>query len=429
MGKIDIGYFVCAASLGLTLLLPGCTSLQKREHYRVKHQYATSDPQFARTMDNLLGPGLTNGNKVTTLRNGAEIFPAMLMAIRGAKRSIDFETYIYWRGEVGRRFAEALAERARAGVAVHVILDWQGTQKMDRASMQLMKDAGVEVAKYNSLKPLQPGFWYRPMRINNRTHRKLLIVDGKIGFTGGVGIADEWDGHAQDPKHWRDNHYRIEGPVVGELQAAFLDNWLRTNGSVLHGNDYFPPLPAAGSYSAQTFKSSQRGGSESARLMYLMSISSASKSVRLANAYFVPDKLAIDTFLEAARRGVKIEIIVPGPHIDQKAVRAASRNSWPKLLEAGIRIYEYQPTMFHCKYMVIDDLWTSVGSSNFDSRSFRLNAEANLNVLNADFAAQQIRVFEKDKARSKEITLEMLKHRPIWDKLMNKAVTPLKSQL
>lgn len=424
MDKIDIRYLLCAA-----LLLSGCTSLQKREHYRVKHQYSTSDPQFERTMDNLLGPGLTNGNKVTTLRNGDEIFPAMLAAIHSAKRSIDFETYIYWRGDVGRRFAEALAERARAHVAVHVILDWQGTQKMDRDSLKLMEDAGVEVAKYNSLKPLQPGFWYRPMRINNRTHRKLLIVDGKIGFTGGVGIADEWDGHAQDPKHWRDNHYRIEGPVVGELQAAFLDNWLRTNGSVLHGNDYFPPLSAAGSYTAQTFKSSQRGGSESARLMYLMSISSASKSVRLANAYFVPDQLAIDTFLEAARRGVKIEIIVPGPHIDQKAVRAASRNSWPKLLEAGIRIYEYQPTMFHCKYMVVDDLWTSVGSSNFDSRSFRLNAEANLNVLNADFAAQQVRVFEKDKAQSKEITLDMLKRQPIWRKVLNKAVTPLKPEL
>jgi cardiolipin synthase len=310
-----------------------------------------------------------------------------------------------------------------------VILDWQGTQKMDRASLQLMKDAGVEVAKYNPMKPFQPAFWYRPTRINNRTHRKLLIVDGRVGFTGGVGIADEWDGNAQDPKHWRDNHYRIEGPVVGELQAAFLDNWLRTNGSVLHGNDYFPAQDASGSYKAQTFKSSQRGGSESARLMYLTSIASAAKNVRLANAYFVPDKLAIDTFLDAAKRGVKIEIIVPGPHIDQQAVRKASRNVWPQLLKAGIRIYEYQPTMFHCKYMIVDDLWVSVGSSNFDSRSFRLNAEANLNVLNADFAAKQIRVFEQDKTNSKEITLEMLRHQPLWDKVLNKAVTPLKPQL
>jgi cardiolipin synthase len=244
-----------------------------------------------------------------------------------------------------------------------------------------------------------------------------------------VGIADEWDGHAQDSKHWRDNHYRVEGPVVAELQSAFLDNWLRTNGSVLHGNTYFPPLASVGSYKAQAFKSSSKGGSESARLMYLMSISSASKSVRLANAYFVPDNLAIDTFIEAAKRGVKIEIIVPGRHIDQQAVRKASRNLWPKLLEAGIRIYEYQPTMFHCKYMIVDDLWVSVGSSNFDSRSFKLNAEANLNVLNPSFAEKQIHLFAQDKANAKEITLEMLKHQPIWDKVLNKAVTPLKPEL
>lgn len=415
--------------LAAALALGSCAMPFKREHYQVKHQYRTSDPQFERTMNNLLGPDLRSGNEVITLRNGEEIFPAMLKAIRGARKSIDFETYIYWRGNVGRAFAEALAERARNHVAVHVILDWQGTRKLDHTSLQLMKDAGVEIAQYNPLAWYRPNFWYRPMRINNRTHRKLLIVDGKVGFTGGVGIADEWDGEAQDPKHWRDNHYRVEGPVVAELQAAFLDNWLRVNGKVLHGDDYFPPLAAAGPYKAQTFKSSPRGGSESARLMYLMSISSAAKSVRLANAYFVPDKLAIDTFVEAAHRGVKIEIIVPGRHIDMETVRKVSHNKWPKLLEAGIRIFEYQPTMFHCKYMIVDDVWVSVGSSNFDPRSFRLNAEANLNVLNPDFAAQQTRVFEQDKARSKEITLEMLKHQPIWDKVLNKAVIPLTPQL
>jgi cardiolipin synthase len=256
-----------------------------------------------------------------------------------------------------------------------------------------------------------------------------LIVDGKIGFTGGVGIADEWDGHAQDAKHWRDNHYRVEGPVVAELQSAFLDNWMRTNGSVLHGKEYFPVLASEGPYKAQTFKSSPKGGSESARLMYLLSLSSASKSVLMANAYFVPDKLAIDTFLDAAHRGVKIEIIVPGVHIDQQAVRRASRDKWPQLLEAGIRIWEYQPTMFHCKYAIVDGVWVSVGSSNFDARSFRLNAEANLNVLSAAFAAEQTRIFEQDKARSKEITVETLKHEPIWDKILNKAVNPLVPEL
>jgi cardiolipin synthase len=417
------------AALTLLLAMGSCASPPPREHYRVKHLYSTSDPQFERTMNNLLGPSLVSGNDVVTLCNGDEIFPAMLKAIRSARRSIDFETYIYWKGEIGRQFAEALAERARAHMAVHVILDWQGTRKLDQTSLQLMKNAGVEVAEYNPLRLYQPSFWYRPTRLNNRTHRKLLIIDGKMGFTGGVGIADEWGGNSQDLKHWRDNHYRVEGPVVAELQAAFLDNWLRTNGSVLHGNDYFPPLSGAGSYKAQTFKSSQRGGSESARLMYLMSVSAASKTVRLASAYFVPDKLAIDTFLEAAGRGVKIEIIVPGRHIDQQVVRRASHNKWPKLLAAGIRIYEYQPTMFHCKYLIVDDRWVSVGSSNFDSRSFRLNAEANLNVLDSNFAAKQIKVFEQDKARSREITLEMLKRQPIWDKVLNKAVTPLTPQL
>ncbi len=426
MDKIDMHK---AAALFATVALASCTTFEKHEHYKVEHQFSTSDPQFERTMNNLLGPHFLSGNEVVTLRNGEEIFPAMLKAIRGAKRSIDFETYIYWKGDIGKQFAEALTERARAGVAVHVILDWQGTQKLDHTSLQMMKDAGVEVAQYNPLQWYNPNAWLRATRLNNRTHRKLLIVDGKIGFTGGVGIADEWNGHAQDPKHWRDNHYRIEGPAVGELQATFLDNWLRTKGSVLQGNDYYPPLSSPGSYKAQTFKSSSKGGSESARLMYVTSIASASKTVRLANAYFVPDKLAIDTFVDAAHRGVKIEIIVPGPHIDQHAVRKASRNLWPRLLEAGIRIYEYQPTMFHCKYMIVDDLWVSVGSSNFDSRSFRLNAEANMNVLNANFAAQQTKVFEQDKESSKEITLEMLKHQPIWDKVLNKAITPLKPEL
>jgi cardiolipin synthase len=419
----------CFVPVLTVLAVTACVTSSPREHYTVKHEFSARDPQFERSMSNLLGPELLPGNNISTLVNGAEIFPAMLKAIRGARHTIDFETYIYWNGKIGSEFAEALAERARAGVAVHVILDWQGTQKLDLASRKVMKDAGVEVVEYNPLTWYKPSFWYSPARLNNRTHRKLLIVDGRIGFIGGVGIADEWNGHAQDPKHWRDNHYRVEGPVVAELQSAFLDNWLRTNGNVLQGNDYFPPLTSAGPYKAQTFKSSAKGGSESARLMFVASIAAASKNVRLANAYFVPDKLAIDTFLEAAHRGVKIEVIVPGAHIDQQTVRKASRNKWPTLLEAGIRIYEYQPTMFHCKYMIVDDAWVSVGSSNFDARSFRLNAEANLNVLNADFAAQQARIFEQDKKRSKEITVKTLKHQPIWDKVLNKAATPFEPEL
>ena len=191
----------------------------------------------------------------------------------------------------------------------------------------------------------------------------------------------------------------------------------------------FNTLASEGSYKAQTFKSSAKGGSESARLMYLMSIASASRNVLMANAYFVPDKLAIDTFVDAARRGVNIEIIVPGRRIDQQIVRIASHDKWPELLKAGIRIYEYQPTMFHCKYLIVDNRWVSVGSSNFDARSFRLNAEANLNVLNPAFAASQTRVFEQDKAKSREVTLDMMKRQPVWDRILDKAVTPLEPEL
>jgi cardiolipin synthase len=209
-----------AACTGI-LALASCATSSPREHYQVKHQYPTSAPQFERTMDNLLGPGFVAGNQITTLRNGEEIFPAMLKAIRSAQRTIDFETYIYWKGEIGQEFAEALADRARHHVAVHVILDWQGTRKLDRASFERMKDAGVVIQKYNSLAWYKPNFWYSPARINNRTHRKLLIVDGKISFTGGRRNRRRLGQSRQDPKHWRDNHYRVEGPVVAELQGAF----------------------------------------------------------------------------------------------------------------------------------------------------------------------------------------------------------------
>jgi hypothetical protein len=223
-------------------------------------------------------------------------------------------------------------------------------------------------------------------RLNNRTHRKLLIVDGRIGFTGGVGIADTWLGHAQDPDHWRDSHYRLDGPAVADMQAAFMDNWMETCGEVLHGEEYFPPLEPVGPQPAQVFRSSADDGSESVRLLYLISIASAERSVRLANSYFVPDSLAIRTLVEAQRRGATLEILVPGRHIDQKTVRRASRALWGPLLEAGVAIYEYQPTMYHAKVAVVDEIWTSVGSTNFDTRSFRLNDEANLNVFDTGFA-------------------------------------------
>ncbi len=254
-------------------------------------------------------------------------------------------------------------------------------------------------------------------------------MDGRIGFTGGVGIADEWLGHAQDPDHWRDSHFRIVGPAVAQMQAAFMDNWIKTNSRVLHGEEYFPAIDTAGPHLAQMFTSSPAQGGESVRLMYLLSIASAQRSVRLSASYFVPDSLSVVTIVSARERGVEVEIIVPGEHIDAKVTGTASRGRWGPLLEAGVRIYQYAPTMYHCKVMIVDDLWVSVGSTNFDNRSFSLNDEANLNILDPEFAAEQVKVFEEDRARSREVTFDAWRRRPWTEKAKEWTAGLLRSQL
>ncbi len=396
---------------------------EKKIGVRPVHLYSVDDPQFARSMSLLLGPPLLEGNRVETLINGDRIFPSMLQAISSARETIDFETYIYWSGDVGRQFAEALADRARAGVKVQVLVDWVGSQKMDNDSIELMKRAGVDFRKYRPLR------WYNLARVNNRTHRKLLIVDGRTGFTGGVGIADEWAGDAQDRKHWRDNQYRIEGPAAAQMQAAFMDNWTKVSGSVLHGNVYFPVLQNAGTMAAQVFQSSSQGGAESMHLMYLLSIAAATRTIDLAMAYFVPDAITTEALVAAMKRGVKLRLILPNEHTDADLVRRASRAGWGPLLQAGALIYEYQPTLYHVKLLVVDGLWSSVGSTNFDSRSFRLNDEANLNVFDAEFARTQTATFEADLKRARRITYEEWEARPWNEKVMEWTAALFSSQL
>jgi len=389
----------------------------------VASPYGVDDAQFTRTMNALLGPPLLNGNRATVLVNGDAIFPAMLDALRKARRTITLEMYIYWSGSVGRQFADVLSERARAGVKVHVLLDGVGSGKIDDSYIDQMKQSGVEVERYN------PPHFYTIGRLNNRTHRKLIVIDGMVGFTGGVGIADQWTGDAQDPQHWRDTHFRLEGPAVAQMQAAFMDNWTEVTGNVLHGEDYFPALQPVGTHLAQIFTSSPGGASDSMQLMYLLSIAAARKSVVLSASYFVPDNVEVKTLVEALKRGVKVKIIVPGPHIDTAIVRRASRARWGELLAAGAEIHEYQPTMFHCKVMVVDDVWTSVGSTNFDNRSFAVNDEANLNVYDREFARLQVRIFEQDLQRSRRITFEEWRNRPFREKLWEHATSLLGSQL
>ena len=407
----------------LTTLVVLNLRAEKKIEVRPTHLYSVADPQFLRSMSALLGPPLIDGNRVDTLLNGDQIFPSMLSAIAGAKRTIDFETYIYWSGEIGKRFAEALAERARAGVKVNVLVDWVGSQKMDNDSIETMKQAGVDFRQYRPLR------WYNLARVNNRTHRKLLVVDGRVGFTGGVGIGDNWTGDAEDPKHWRDNHYRLEGPAVAQMQAAFMDNWTKVSGAVLHSDAHFPQLKPAGPVYAQVFQSSSQGGAESMHLMYLLSIAAATKSVDLAMAYFVPDGITSDALVSAMQRGVKVRLILPGEIIDADFVRNASRASWGPLLQAGALIYEYQPTMYHVKLLIVDGLWSSVGSTNFDARSFRLNDEANLNVYDPEFARKQTETFDADLKNARQITYQQWEARPWHEKLKERGASLFSSQL
>jgi len=419
--KLILGTFLATAACALLLL--NISLADKKIDRRVEHLYNIEDPQFLRSVGAMLGPALLPGNKVQTLSNGDEIFPSMLAAIRGAQSTINFESYIYWSGGIGKQFADALAERARAGVKVHVLLDWIGSGKISEAILKEMKEAGIEIERYN------PPHWYKFGRFNNRTHRKILVVDGKIGFTGGVGIADLWGGRAQDPEHWRDTHYRVEGPVVAQMQSAFHDNWVEITGAVLHGPGYFPALQPAGEHWAQMFVSSPGGGSESMQLMYLLSLAAAEKNIRISASYFVPDDVTIETMVAALKRGVKVQLILPGPIIDSDLVRRASRATWGPLLRAGAEIHEYQPTMYHCKIMIVDGAWVSVGSTNFDNRSFAINDEANLNIHDRAFAAVQVANFEADLKRSRRVTLQEWENRPWTEKAWEHTANLLGAQL
>lgn len=391
--------------------------------YIIVDQYSVEDPRFAKAVGDLLLPSFVEGNTIQTLLNGDQIFPAMLESIRKAKQTISFESYIYWSGNTGEIFAKALAERAKNGIKVHVLLDWAGSGKISKDLIETMTSAGVEVERFHAPQ------WYNITRLNYRTHRKVLIVDGEVGYTGGVGIADEWTGSGLDPKHWRDTHYKVEGPVVNQMQSAFMDNWRKARPQVYTSESYFPENKPHGKAKAQMFISSAEEGGSSVRVMYLIAIASARKSIYLESAYFVPDQHVIEQLIAAKKRGVDVKIIVPGPVTDSEVVKLASRELWGDLLKENIDMYAYQPAMFHCKVFIVDNFFVSVGSTNFDERSFRINDEANLNVLDYSFAEDQIKAFNLDMSRSKKITFNEWKERPIGEKLIGKISWVFRSQM
>jgi cardiolipin synthase len=372
--RSSLGSYLATAvisGVAATVLARNFFESEKKVKHAIETDYGVEDRIFRRTISHMMGPPFLDGNEVSILNDGAEIFPAMLHAIRRAKHSVTFENFVFNSGRVTRQFAGAFAERALAGVKVHVLQDAMGCNCIHGEEFDVMKKAGVEVEVFR----------YFNLRFNERTHRKLLIIDGTEGFIGGVGISDDWEGHGDRPGFWRDTQYYVEGPVVAQMQQAFMDNWIQTRACVLHGDHYFPHIEKKNGMNCQVFKSSSSEGADSARLLFLFAIAAARRTIRIANAYFIPDDLTIQTLVEARARNVDIEVIVPGADTDQRIVRHVGRARWKRMIEAGIKFYEFQPARYHCKYMIVDDYLSCVGSSNLDNRSLRLNEEANLNVL------------------------------------------------
>ncbi len=365
--------------------------------------------EFLRATEAITMAPIAHGNEVELLINGDQIFPAMLETMANAKRSLNFLSYLYWSGDIASEIAAALCKSAKSGVEVNVLLDAVGSARMDRKLVHNMDESGVTFAYFRPPKP------YAIRRVNNRTHRKLLIADGEVGMTGGVGIADQWTGNAQDPDHWRDTHIRVRGPIVRGLQGAFAENWLEATGDVLVGPAYLPELEPGGDDGAmQVVRSTAEVGDTSVEALYFLAIACARKSLHLTSAYFAPRPAFIEALTDAAQRGVDVRVLVPGSHTDKGFVRQAGHSVYRELLEGGVRIYEFTPTMIHAKTLTIDGAWSSVGSVNFDNRSFQLQDEVTLCISSTAFAGKLDAQFERDLARSAEIDLERWGGQPLY---------------
>lgn len=377
--------------------------------YRVQNQGPTpiDSPQFIRDLEGVTGARLLPNTRIQPFYNGESFYPAEIAAMRAAQHSIDLEAYIFKNGEIARQAVAAMAERARAGVKVDVVVDAMGSGGASSADFKPLTQAGGHVYRYHRLR------WDNWFRFNNRTHRELLVIDGKVAFVGGAGYADYWFKDEKNEKRWRDNMFRVDGDAVNALQSVFVDNWLESSGQIIDGPDYFPAADDVHGERAMVVGSSPSiGGSTNARILFQTLIASAQKSIDIANPYFLPDSGLRNELVKAARdRGVRIRILTVSQKTDHKMVRASSRKSYGELLKAGAQIYEYQPGMIHEKVMVIDGAWTVVGSANMDTRSFGLNDEVNVAALDRNLAANITAQYEKDIAQARPITIKEWQHR------------------
>jgi cardiolipin synthase len=391
--------------------------------FGLDHEFGIRSAEFLDSVEGATGTPFVRGNTLTLLHNGDAFYPEMLRAIREAQVSITIEAYIYWEGEIGRQFAAALAERSRAGITVHILLDAIGSSSIGDDILRILEDGHCRVEWYNPIR------WYTLARFNNRTHRKSLIVDGRIAFTGGAGIADHWRGNARSPEEWRDDQVRLEGPAVRALQTGFAQNWQKTTCELLTGPEFYPPLSSAGTLAVQTLLSSPTTGGSSVQTMYYLSIVCARKSILIANPYFVPDPVALDTLIDARQRGVDVRVMVSGRHNDNWLARQNTVRLFGRLLEAGVTMLDYDRTMMHHKVMVVDDSWVTVGTTNFDYRSFAHNEESNLSFLDSELAARVVQAFLRDEAECTVVTFEAWKRRGIWSRAQETMASLLEEQV
>ena len=391
-------------------------------------EITVGDATFFRTIEAHTDAPVTSGNRIDVLLNGDETFPVMLSEIRSAKSTITFAQYLYADGSIARELGNAFAERCRAGVKADILLDSHGSGKVPADIIATMKDAGCHVEYFRRIEADGIIFPWKLLRYNYRSHRRILVIDGRIGFTGGYGISEAWTGNGRTPEHWRDTNARIEGPVVRFLQAAFAESWLEATGIALGGDGYFPRLEPSGKLPAQIVKSSPTGGSFQNYMLFLLSINSAQKSVLITNPYFIPDDVMTEALLKAAGRGVRVVVLAPGK-IDSQFTYTASRSHYGPLLLGGVQVYEYQAALMHAKTIVIDGVWGTIGSTNFDNRSFALNQEINVTVYDKGTGQRLEQIFHEDLKYSKEITYEAWQSRGIFERLFEFFSFPIKEQL
>ncbi len=401
-----------------TILFFNATPKDKRVTSLIQTDYTVAEPQFIIESGVFSGRGWIHGNQIEILSKGEEIFGSMHMDIASAEKSITKETYNFWGEDVAGPMARALAEASEKGVNVHFMMDYVGSVEASTEYFEALEAAGVQYQRWR--KPA----WYQLARLNHRTHRKLLIVDGQTAYTGGANTADDWLPDVEDGGY-KDYHFRITGPVVNDIQGAFSDNWVASQGELLVGELYYREPEQTGELKMQVSSGNPREGQMKVRKMLLHAIASAGESIRIGSAYFYPDEMFMESLIDAANRGIQIQILTPGEKIDQNYLRIASRNRWGSLLRAGIEIYEYQPSMYHAKKMIVDDHFVSIGSTNFDNRSFRLNDETNVNVLNPDFGAQMTAYYLEDLENSTRITLEDWENRPFTHRVLGWIISKL----